>query len=88
MSPMPEYIYKHSDNEALFYIHAHWELKRVCWPQRCEITGRRLWPGTLAYRGHSKYKTYVQEPWTREKQLVEEVRWHDRTEHIVWQLKE
>ena len=89
MSPMPEYIYKHSDNEALFYIHAHWELRRVWWPQHCEITGRRIWPGVLAYRGHSKYKAYVQQtPWIREKQLVEEVRWHARQEHLLWQLKE
>ena len=89
MSPMPEYIYKHSDNEALFYIHASWALCRLWWPQRCEITGRILWPGTLAYRGHSKYKTYVQQtPWIREKQLVEEVRWHARQEHLLWQLKE
>ena len=82
---MPEYIYKHSDNEALFYIHASWVLHRVWWPQRCEITGRILWPGTLAYRGHSKYK---KTPWIREKQLVEEVRWHARQEHLLWQLKE
>ena len=51
--------------------------------------GPEHWPGTLAYRGHSKYKTYVQQtPWIREKQLVEEVRWHARQEHLLWQLKE
>jgi hypothetical protein len=88
MSPMPEYIYKHSNTEALFYIHARWELKWVIWPQRCEITGRRLWPGTRAYQGRSTYKTHVNDPWTREMQSVTETRWHDRTEHIMWQLKE
>lgn len=80
MSPMPEYVYMHSDREALFYIRARWELCRVVWPQRCEITGRRLWPGTLAYRGQATY-TGPGEP-------VIETRWHDKVEHLIWQLKE
>ena len=80
MSPMPEYIYKHSDSDALFYIRAEWQLRRVWWPQRCEISRRRLWPGTWAYRGRAMY-TGPGEP-------VFETRWHDCSEHIMWQLKE
>lgn len=80
MSPIPEYVYVHKDRDALFYIRAEWKLCRVLWPCRCEISGRRLWPGTLAYRGRAMY-TGPGEP-------VFETRWHDRTEHIIWQLKE
>lgn len=82
MSPIP------GMDDGSFYIRAQWKLCRVTWPQRCEITGRRLWPGTLAYRGVSVYKDYVNDPWQREKQTFKEVRWHDRTEHLIWQLKE
>jgi hypothetical protein len=80
MSPIPEYIHVTSDQDALFYIRAEWQLHRVTWPQRCEISGRRLWPGTWAYRGRAMY-TGPGEP-------VFETRWHDREEHIIWQLKE
>jgi hypothetical protein len=80
MSPIPEYIHVTSDQDALFYIRAEWQLRRVAWPQRCEISGRRLWPGTWAYRGRAMY-TGPGEP-------VFETRWHDCAEHIVWQLKE
>jgi len=80
MSPMPEYVYKHSDREALFYIRARWELRRIIWPKRCEITGRRLWPGTLAYRGRAVY--------TGPGSDAVETRWHNKKEHILWQLKE
>jgi hypothetical protein len=77
---MPEYIYRHNNREALFYIRAQWELKYVWWPQRCEITGRRLWPGTRAYRGRAVYTG----PGTD----AVETRWHDKVEHLIWQLKE
>jgi len=80
MSPIPEYIHVTSDRDALFYIRAEWQLRRVTWPQRCEISRRRLWPGTWAYRGRAMY-TGPGEP-------VFETRWHDCAEHIVWQLKE
>jgi hypothetical protein len=80
MSPIPEYIHVTSDEDALFYIRAEWQLRRVTWPQRCEISGRRLWPGSWGYRGRAMY-TGPGEP-------VFETRWHDCAEHIVWQLKE
>ena len=80
MSPIPEYIHVTSDEDALLYIRAEWQLCRVKWPHRCEISGRRLWPSTWAYRGRAVY-TGPGEP-------VVETRWHDREEHIIWQLKE
>lgn len=77
MSPIPERIDRLN---GAFYMRAHWKLCRVVWPQRCEITGRRLWPGILAYRG--------QATWTGPGEPVVETLWHDRLEHLIWQLKE
>jgi len=83
--PIPEKIDR---LDGMFYMNAQWKLCRVWWPQRCEITGKRLWPGTLAYRGQSSYKAYVTDPWSREKQTITETRWHGKVEHLIWQLKE
>jgi len=77
MSPIPERIDRPNGS---FYIRAEWKLCRIAWPKRCEISGRRLWPGTLAYRGRAV--------WTGPRTPVVEEHWHDRQEHIVWQLKE
>jgi hypothetical protein len=77
MSPIPERIDRLN---GAFYMRAQWQLCRVIWPQRCEITGQRLWPGTLAYRGRAV--------WTGPGTPVVEELWHDRQEHLIWQLKE
>jgi hypothetical protein len=77
MSPIPERI---DLPNGIFYIRAQWRLCRVIWPQRCEITGRRLWPGTQAYRGIAT--------WTGPGTPVIEYKWHARQEHLMWQLKE
>jgi hypothetical protein len=74
MAPIPERIVR---LDGGFYIRAQWKLCRVVWPRRCEISGRKLWPGTLAYRGRV----------TRTEDIIEE-HWHDKAEHVVWQLKE
>ncbi len=74
MSPIP------GMDDGSFYIRAEWKLCRVTWPQRCEITGRRLWPGTRAYRGTAT--------WTGPGKPVIEYKWHAREEHLLWQLKE
>jgi len=74
MSPIP------GMDDGSFYIRAEWKLCRVLWPQRCAITGRRLWPGTLAYRGIAT--------WTGPGTPVIEYRWHNQKEHLLWQLKE
>jgi hypothetical protein len=33
-----------------FYRRAYWELKFVLWPQRCDLSDKRIWM-TRAYRG-------------------------------------
>jgi hypothetical protein len=75
--PIPEKI---NQPNGSFYIRAEWQLRRVVWPHRCAITGRILWPGTRAYCGRAV--------WTGPETPVIEYKWHDRQEHIVWQLKE
>ena len=77
MSPIPEKIDR---LDGAFYLRARWDLKWVLWPQRCNITGQRLWPGTLAYRGEAM--------WTGPGEPVIEHKWHERHEHLIWQLKE
>jgi hypothetical protein len=77
MSLMPDKIDR---LDGAFYMRAEWRLCRVVWPQRCNITGRRLLPGTLAYRGEAV--------WTGPGEPVTEHKWHERHEHVLWQLKE
>ena len=74
MSPIP------GMDDGSFYIRAEWKLYWVTWPQRCEISRRRLWPGTQAYRGRAE--------WTGPGTPVIEYKWHDQKEHLLWQLKE
>jgi hypothetical protein len=77
MSPMPEKIDR---LDGAFYMRANWKLCRVIWPRRCYISGKRLWPGTLAYRGEAV--------WTGPGEPVVEHKWHECHEHLIWQLKE
>lgn len=77
MSPIPGMI---DQPDGYFYIKAEWRLCWAFWPHRCNITGRRIWPGTLAYRGRAVY-TGPGEP-------AIEYKWHDKNEHLIWQLKE
>jgi hypothetical protein len=74
---MPERI---SGLDGAFYLRAQWKLCRVVWPKQCLISNKRLWPGTLAYRGRAV--------WTGPGTDAVETHWHERHEHIVWQLKE
>jgi hypothetical protein len=76
VSPIPEHIGRSYDTA----LRSCWELKYVVWPKRCNISKRVLWPGTLAYQG-----TAV---WHGPGEPVIEQRWHDRYEHLIWQLKE
>lgn len=80
MSPMPEYVYMHSDLDAHFYIRANWELVLVYWPKKCELTNQWIWPLTHAYQGTALYHG-PGEP-------VREVRWHKEIDHTMWLLKE
>jgi hypothetical protein len=75
--PIPEKI---NSWDGFYYLRAQWKLCYVIWPKRCELTDKWLWPGTLAYRGLAMY-TGPGEP-------VYETRWHQRAEHLIWQLKD
>jgi len=75
--PIPEKIDR---LDGAFYMRAEWKLCRVSWPQRCLVSGKRLWPGTLAYRGRAV--------WTGPGEPAIEEHWHERHEHLIWQLKE
>lgn len=55
-----------------------WQLKLVLWPTRCDISGKWLWL-EYAYQGYS-ILTGPGDP-------IEETRWHDKAEHLVWKLK-
>lgn len=85
MSPMPDRIDR---PDGLFYIRAQWRLCWVAWPKRCAISGKILWPGTLAYRGRAEFQNYVRMPWGSPTMTMTETRWHDKTEHLLWKLKE
>ena len=56
-----------------------WELSFAWLPERCDLTGRRIWLKE-AWRGTSVL-TGPGEP-------IIEHRWHDRDEHLVFLLKE
>lgn len=75
--PIPEQI---QALDAAFYLRAEWQLCWVLWPHRCEISGKRLWPGTRAYRGRAV--------WTGPGEPVIEYKWHDPVEHLIFRLKE
>ena len=77
MSIIPELIDR---LDGAFYMRARWKLCYVTWPQRCNISGKRLWPGTLAYRGEAV--------WTGPSEPVIEHKWHERHEHLIWQLRD
>lgn len=77
---MKEYHYIHSDMNALFYIRAHWTVKRIWWPRQCELSNRWIWPGRKCFEGTA---TFVEKDQTRT-----ETRWHAYQEHQSWLIKE
>lgn len=77
---MKEYHYIHSDMNALFYIRAHWELKRARWFQRCELSNQIIWPGSQAYQGTAVF--------LRDNDIKREIRWHKKKHHRAWLIKD
>lgn len=65
------------DDDA-FYTRAHWRLRFLWRPKRSAITGRWLWLCRV-YEGTAM--------WTGPGDTVFEFRYHEPTEHIIWQLK-
>ncbi len=67
-------------NDVLFYKKClGWELKFTWLPKRCDITGEKIWL-KLAYRGTAVWRA-------GDNIFISEHRWHDKCEHIIWQLK-
>ena len=56
-----------------------WELSFAWLPHVCEITNRKIWL-KYAYRGTAMYRV-------GDITFAYEHRWHDKIEHIIWQLK-
>ena len=56
-----------------------WELKFAWFPEKCHITEKKIWL-KYAYRGTAMYRT-------GDITFAYEYRWHDKIEHIIWQLK-
>lgn len=61
-----------------FDTRAKWKLAFVWWPSRCDITDKRLWL-CMAYRGTAM--------WTGPGDPVYETRWHEKNEHLIWEIK-
>ena len=79
-SPEPRKWYTHTVEELrnIFYDRAKWELK-FCWlPKHCLASNKRIWL-EFAYRGRAMY--------TGPGDVVFEDQWHNKVEHIIWQLK-
>jgi hypothetical protein len=62
-----------------FQDRALWRLKFIWWPKRCELSNRLLWL-TFAYQGTAT--------WTGPGEPIDEHRYHEPVEHIIWQLKQ
>lgn len=62
-----------------FNSKAVWALKFIWFPKTCGITRRMLWL-EWAYEGVAV--------WTGPGEPVYEYRWHDKFEHLIWELKE
>jgi hypothetical protein len=61
-----------------FEDRAGWQLKFAFFPKKCNLTGKTIWLET-AYKGTAS--------WHGPGEPVYETRWHDKIEHLVWQLK-
>ena len=66
------------DTYDYFYHRAYWRLRFLWLPKRSAITDRWLWLRTV-YEGTAMY--------TGPGNAVFEFRYHEPTEHIIWQLK-
>jgi hypothetical protein len=48
--PLDELVYTPLFSQREFYRRAYWELKFALWPQRCDLSDKRIWL-KRAYRG-------------------------------------
>jgi hypothetical protein len=61
-----------------FEDRVHWKLTFAWWPQICELSEKNLWL-CLAYKGTAM--------WTGPGEDIVEVRWRDKNEHLIYELK-
>jgi hypothetical protein len=61
-----------------FNSRAQWKLSFAFLPKTCDITGKRIW---------LKYGYKGQAMWTGPGDPVYETRWHDKAEHLIWEIK-
>jgi hypothetical protein len=41
--PLDNLLYKPLFSQREFYRRAHWQLKFVLWPRRCDLSDKRIW---------------------------------------------
>jgi hypothetical protein len=69
-----------SEVDWIFYKKcAGWQLRFALLPRTCNISGRRIWL-EHAYRGTAFYRV-------EDSLIAQEHKWHDKHEHIIWELK-
>jgi hypothetical protein len=66
------------DKNIMFYNKAVWKLSFAFLPRRCAISNKRIW---LKYGYEGIATTYYRGT------ADTETRWHDKIEHIIFQLK-
>lgn len=64
-------------SQDIFYSKARWALSFAWFPKTCEITGKRIWL-KYAYQGIAI--------WNGPGDAVAEYKWHDKYEHVIWEL--
>ena len=74
-SALDPYGYPH---DYAFYRRATWRERFLWWPQRCDLTGRRLWL-CRAMEGEAV--------WTGPGEPVHVYKYHCSEEHLMWILK-
>jgi hypothetical protein len=72
-------MHSYKTHEKRWWSMATWRLKFSLLPRRCALSGRLLW-FRWAYHGSLL--------WTGPGEPVEEIRWHDPDEHLLWRLCE
>jgi hypothetical protein len=65
--------------DRAFWKRARWDLKFTWWPRRCALSNKWLWL-ELAYRGVAV--------WLGPGSDAVEVKWADRQEYLIQQLKQ
>jgi len=68
-----------SESQWYFYKIATWTKEFAWLPHRCMLTKKYIWL-KYAYRGKASYRV-------EDNLILNEHKWHDYTEHIIWELQ-